>query len=126
MAGSGETVTYRELDARSNRLAHLLRAVGLGRRDHYAVFMENHPRFIECDAAGERSGLYYTNINSFLTARELAFIVNNSLSKVLITSQARREVALDALRECPNIVLCLIVDGPGGGSGSAIWTRRSR
>jgi long-chain acyl-CoA synthetase len=116
MAGSGETVTYRELDARSNRLAHLLRAVGLKRRDHYAVFMENHPRYVECDAAGERSGLYYTNVNSFLTAGELAFIVNNSLSKALITSQARRDVALEALRECPSVELCLVVDGPGEGT----------
>jgi long-chain acyl-CoA synthetase len=116
MAGSGETVTYRELEARSNRLAHLLRAVGLKRRDHYAVFMENHSRFIECDAAGERAGLYYTNVNSFLTAGELAYIVNNSLSQVLITSQARRKVALEALRECPNVGLCLIVDGPGEGT----------
>ena len=60
MAGSGETVTYRELEARSNRLAHLLRAVGLKRLDHYAIFMENHPRFFDCCAAGERSGLYFT------------------------------------------------------------------
>ena len=101
MAGSGETVTYRELDARSNRLAHLLRAIGLKRRDHYAVFMENHARFIECDAAGERSGLYWTNVNSFLTARELAYIVNNSLSQVLITSEARRAVALEASARMP-------------------------
>ena len=115
MARSGETVTYRELEARSNRLAHLLRAVGLERGDHYAVFMENHPRFIECDAAGERSGLYFTNVNSFLTAGELAYIVNNSQSKALITSQARREAALAALRECPKVELCLIVDGPGEG-----------
>ena len=90
MAGSGETVTYRELEARSNRLAHLLRAVGLKRGDHYAVFMENHPRYVECSAAGERSGLYFTNVNSFLTAGELAYIVNNSLSKVLIASESRR------------------------------------
>ena len=115
MARSGETVTYRELEARSNRLAHLLRAVGLERGDHYAVFMENHPRYIECDAAGERSGLYFTNVNSFLTAGELAYIVNNSLSKVLIASQSRRAVALAALRDCPNVKLCLIVDGPGEG-----------
>ena len=115
MARSGETVTYRELEARSNRLAHLLRAVGLRRGDHYAVFLENHPRFIECDAAGERSGLYFTNVNSFLTAAELAYIVNNSLSKALITSQSRREVALAALRECPGVELCLVVDGAGDG-----------
>jgi long-chain acyl-CoA synthetase len=116
MAGSGETITYRELDAHSNRLAHLLRAAGLKPRDHYAVFMENHARFAECDVAGERSGLYYTNVNSFLTARELAYIVNNSLSQVLITSQAKRQIALEALRDCPNVRLCLVVDGPGEGT----------
>jgi long-chain acyl-CoA synthetase len=60
MASSGETVTYGELEARSNRLAHLLRSLGLARLDHYAVFMENNARYIECCAAGERSGLYYT------------------------------------------------------------------
>src|SRR5271170_6053005 len=103
MAQSGETVTYRELEARSNRLAHLLRALGLKRLDHYAIFMENHPRFVECCAAGERSGLYYTCVNSFLTAPELAFIVSNSLSKVLITSQAKRDIALAALADCPRI-----------------------
>src|SRR5271166_4704025 len=115
MAGSGETLTYRELEARSNRLAHLLRAVGLTRLDHYAVFMENQLRFFECGAAGERSGLYYTNVNSFLTAGEVAYIVNNSLSKVLITSQAKREIALAAMADCPNVELCLIVDGPDHG-----------
>ncbi len=116
MAGSGESVSYRELEARSNRLAHLLRAAGLRRLDHYAVFMENHPRFVECCAAGERSGLYYTCINSFLTPPELAYIVNNSLSKVLITSQAKREIVLAALADCPRVELCLVVDGPGEGT----------
>jgi long-chain acyl-CoA synthetase len=116
MAGSGETITYRELEARSNRLAHLLRAIGLKRLDHYAIFMENHPRFVECCAAGERSGLYCTAINSFLTAPELAYIVNNSQSRVLITSQAKREIALAALADCPMVELCLIVDGPAKGS----------
>jgi long-chain acyl-CoA synthetase len=116
MAGSGESVSYRELEARSNRLAHLLRAAGLRRLDHYAVYMENHPRFVECCAAGERSGLYYTCINSFLTAPELAYIVNNSLSKVLITSHAKREFALAALADCPRVELCLVVDGSGEGT----------
>jgi long-chain acyl-CoA synthetase len=116
MAGSGETITYRELEARSNRLAHLLRAAGLKRLDHYAVFMENHPRYIECCAAGERSGLYYTAVNSFLTAPELAYIVNNSQSKALIVSQAKREIALAALGDCPRVELCLVVDGPGEGA----------
>ena len=115
MARSGETITYRQLEERSNRLAHLLRAVGLERGDHYAVFMENHPRYVECDAAGGRAGLYYTNVNSYLTPGELAYIVRSSLSRVLITSEAKREVALAAMAECPKVELCLVVDGPSHG-----------
>src|SRR5919197_348320 len=110
MAGTGETITYGELEARSNRLAHLLRARGLGRLDHWSIFMENHPRYIECCAAGERGGHYYTCVNSYLTAEELAYILNNSQSKVLITSQAKRDTALAALPSCPGIELVLIVD----------------
>ena len=64
MAGSGEAVTYAELEARSNALAHLLRAQGLKRLDHYAVFMENNARYVETCAAGERAGLYYTCVTS--------------------------------------------------------------
>ncbi len=115
MAATGETVTYGELEARSNRLAHLLRAQGLERLDHYAIFMENNARYIEACSAGERSGLYYTCVNSFLTAEELAYILDNSQSRVLIASQAKREVALVALKLCPDIKLCVIVDGPGDG-----------
>ena len=48
MADTGETVTYRELEARTNRLAHLLRNRGLKRLDHYSIFMENNSRYLEC------------------------------------------------------------------------------
>jgi long-chain acyl-CoA synthetase len=111
MAGSGETVTYAELDARSNRLAHLLRNLGLKRLDHYAIFMENNSRYLEACGAGERSGLYYTCVNSYLTASELSYIVNNSCSRVLITSLAKLDVAREALQECPKVELCIIADG---------------
>ena len=116
MAGSGETVTYAQLEQRTNRLAHFLRATGLKRLDHYSIFMENNIHYIECCGAGERAGLYYTCVNSYLTAAELAYILGNSESKVLITSTAKREVALNALADCPQIKCCLIADGPGDGN----------
>ncbi len=43
MAGSGEIVTYAELDARSNQLAHYWRSIGLDTGDHVALLAENHP-----------------------------------------------------------------------------------
>ena len=115
MAATGEAVTYAELEARSCRLARLLRARGLCRLDHYAIFMENNARYIESCSAGSRAGLYYTCVNSFLMAGELAYILNNSESKILITSEAKSGVALAALASCPKIELCLIVDGRGDG-----------
>ncbi|MFZ8973974.1 MAG: AMP-binding protein [Pseudomonadales bacterium] len=78
MAATGETKTYAQLEARANQLAHALRDAGLNRLDHYAIFMENNFDYIESCAAGERAGLYYTCINSFLTVDELAYILNNS------------------------------------------------
>ncbi len=111
MAGTGQTVSYAELEQRSNRLAHLLRAEGLERLDHYAIFMENNDRYLECNSAGERSGLYCTCINSYLTSGELAYIVDNSESRILITSLARLDVVRTALVDCPRVKRCLVVGG---------------
>ena len=111
MANSGEVVTYSAFEGRTNQLAHLLREHGMQWLDHYSIFMENNSRYLETCAAGERAGLYYTCINSYLTAEEVAFIVNDSESKVLITSVSRREVALEAINKCPKVILHLIVDG---------------
>jgi hypothetical protein len=124
MAGDGEVVTYAELEDRSNRLAHFLRSVGLKRLDHYAILMENNSRYVECCAAGERSGLYFTCINSFLAPDEVAYIVNNSESKVLIFSEEKRAVAIEALKRCPNLELALVADGPVTARGFSTSTRR--
>ena len=111
MASTGEAVTYRELDARTNRLAHLFRKCGLKRLDHYAIFMENNNRYLEACGAGERSGLYFTCVNSYLTPPELAFILTNSQSRILITSEAKLDIAREAIRSCPGVELCVVVDG---------------
>src|SRR3984885_11992751 len=111
MASTGEAVTYAELEARCNRLAHLFRNRGLKRLDHYAIFMENNSRYLEACGAGERAGLYFTCVNSYLTASELAYIVNNSESRILITSKAKLDVAREALKQCPKVELCIVVDG---------------
>src|SRR6266403_1431018 len=87
------------------------RKIGLKRLDHYAIFMENNSRYLEACGAGERSGLYYTCVNSYLTPGELAYIVNNSESRVLITSVAKLDVAREALKECPKVELCIVADG---------------
>jgi long-chain acyl-CoA synthetase len=58
MGGSGDTITFRELDERANRLGRLFRGRGLQRGDSVLVMMENNPRFFEVVWAAQRNGLY--------------------------------------------------------------------
>src|ERR1700741_3863953 len=113
MATSGEAVAYAELEPRTSRLAHLFRNRGLKRLDHYAIFMENNSRYLEACGAGERSGLYYTCVNSYLTAGELAYILDNSQSRILITSVAKLDIAREAIKQCERVELCIVAEGAG-------------
>jgi fatty-acyl-CoA synthase len=110
-AGTGEFLTFRDLDERSNRLAQFLYAQGLRRGDHIAIFMENHLRYTEVCWAAVRSGLYYTTINRYLTAEEAAYIVNDCGAKALVSSIARADVAGPLVALIPACALRLMVDG---------------
>src|SRR3954464_12571578 len=87
MAGSGETVTYRQLDEQSNRIAQLFRSLGLKAGDHIALFLENNARFFEICWGAQRSGLVYTALSSRLTAAEVDYIVTDCGAKLFITSK---------------------------------------
>jgi acyl-CoA synthetase (AMP-forming)/AMP-acid ligase II len=93
MAGSGETLTYRELEARSNQGAQLFRKLGLKPGDGIAIFMENHLRYLEICWAAQRAGLYYTCISSRLTAGEVEYIVRDCGAKLFIASQSLGKIA---------------------------------
>jgi long-chain acyl-CoA synthetase len=110
MAGSGETVTYGELDARSNQGAHLFRNLGLATGDAIALFMDNSPRYYEVLWAAQRSGLRFTCISSKLTAGEVAYIVADSGAKVLVTSAGVADIASELAGKLTGIALYM-VDG---------------
>ena len=83
---TGETLTYRELHERSNRLAQLLHAAGLRPGGHVALCLENSVEYLEVMWACMRSGLYLTPINWHLSAPEAAYIVKDCGATVLIAS----------------------------------------
>jgi fatty-acyl-CoA synthase len=115
MARSGATLTYRELNARSLRLAQLLRAGGLGPGDVVALFMENNIRYHEVYWAAVRSGMYLCAVNKYLTAEEAAYIINDSGAAALVTSAELGPVASAALADLGGCPVRLVVDGPAEG-----------
>lgn len=115
MAGSGEVLTYRVLDDRSKQLAQLWYERGIREGDHVALFMENHPRIFEVYWAAMRSGLYLTTVNSYLTADEAQYIVDNCDAKAFVTSAKLAAVAGEVLRNAPKVEVALMVDGATDG-----------
>lgn len=96
-AATGSSQSWRELDERSNQIAHYLYHLGLRAGDHIALLLENHPRYFELGWAAFRSGLYLTCVNRYLTRDEVAYIVQDSGAAVLFASPA--VPATDGLRE---------------------------
>jgi long-chain acyl-CoA synthetase len=118
MGGSGETISYAAYEARCDQAAQFLRAAGLRRGDHIAIFMENSIRMLEIEGGAERTGLYFTLINTYLAPDEVAYILTNSKSRMLFSSAARRPVAAAAAAKCPQLERRLL---SGAGELPAGW-----
>jgi long-chain acyl-CoA synthetase len=96
MAGSGQVLTYAELEDRSCRVANLLRAFGLEPGGHVAVLLENRPEFFEVVWGALRCGLYVTPINWHLAPDEAAYIVDDCDAAVLVASAALVDAVVPA------------------------------
>ena len=88
---SKTVITFDDLEARANRLAHGFRRAGLREGDTVAILMENNEHIHAVMWGARRSGLYYVPINTHLTAAEAAYIVDNSNAKAIIGSAALSE-----------------------------------
>lgn len=98
MAGSGETISYRQLEVFSNQGAQLFRSLGLAAGDSVAIWLRNNALYLPICWAAHRAGLYFTPVASHLTPEEAAYIISDTEAKVLITSKDIGE-ALQRLRD---------------------------
>ncbi|HMJ77146.1 MAG TPA: AMP-binding protein, partial [Iamia sp.] len=111
MAGSGEVLTYAELDERATRLANLLGSLGLAAGDHVAFCIENQIRFLEVAWGCHYAGLYYTAASTRLTPGELSYIIDDCGARVFISSQALGDLAQDTVADTPTVEARLMLDG---------------
>ncbi len=111
VGGSGEVVTYRELDAQANQASHLFRSLGLRPGDHVAFCLENHPRYLALAWGAHYAGLYYTAMSSRLTTEEMAYIIEDCEARVFITSAYKREQAIELAGRLDDDVVLYMLDG---------------
>ncbi len=71
-------LTYAELEARCNQLAHHLRAAGIGRGDHVGCHMPNGSEYIETMIACFKIGAVPINVNYRYVEEELRYLYDNA------------------------------------------------
>ncbi len=95
VAETGEQVSFAELDARSNRAAHLFRAKGLQAGDTIALCLENSPAFYDIAWGAQRAGLFFVCISTKLTAPEVDYILKDSGARLVVVSASLASVTAE-------------------------------
>ena len=79
--------SYRDFYARSRRLASALARRGIGPGDTVSVMLPNTPAMLECHYGVPMAGAVLNTLNTRLDARIIAFSLDHSGAKVLITDR---------------------------------------
>ena len=102
------SLTFADLDAESNRLAHGLRALGLKAGERLGIFMPNCPEVEIAFYAASKLGAVGCPLNSSYREREVTYQLNDAGARMLITHAKLWpvvEVALPRLVSALTIIL---------------------
>ncbi len=117
--GSQRT-TYRELYARSCRLASALGARGIGRGDTVAIMAPNTPAMLEAHYGVPMSGAVLNPLNIRLDPATIAFVLEHGGAKVLLADREFSEVVRAALARIEHPPLVVDIDDALAESGDRI------
>ncbi|MCP4655422.1 MAG: amino acid adenylation domain-containing protein, partial [bacterium] len=104
----GQRLTYRELDQEANRLAHLLRALGVGPEQLVGICSERSAALVVAVFGVLKAGGAYLPLDPGYPEERLAFMLDDAAARVILTQE--RLVA--ELPEHRARVVCLDRDRP--------------
>lgn len=84
IATPAETLTYRELDVRTTRIAQALVAIGAGKGTRIALLAPDGILWVTVFLAAARIGAIVIGVSTLATARELAHVLRHSDAQILI------------------------------------------
>ncbi|MFC5722989.1 amino acid adenylation domain-containing protein [Streptomyces gamaensis] len=106
LAFGEEELTFAELDARANRLAHWLVRRGIGTEDLVALAFPRSLRTVVALLAVHKAGAAYVPVDPAYPASRIAYLLHDTRPRLLLTTEALREqlpdgteaVAVDSAR----------------------------
>jgi acyl-CoA synthetase (AMP-forming)/AMP-acid ligase II len=123
VTSAARSISYAELEQRSNRLANALLAQGLSRGDRVGIYLPNCVEIVELEIACYKAGLIKAPFNARLSPREVGEIAANSGAALIVTTAARAEAFQPHLP--PGPVRLLLTDGGSDNGYEALLARAS-
>ncbi|MEK9495952.1 amino acid adenylation domain-containing protein [Photorhabdus sp. P32] len=80
-----KALSYAELNARANRLAHQLIKQGIGPNDHVAILLERSIELVAAQLAILKAGAVYVPIDPGVPDERKNWLINDCLAKLLLT-----------------------------------------
>jgi len=113
VVGSGERLTYRELDERAVRCARAWQQLGLAKGDRVAILAHNRVEYVEVFCAAGKTGVVAVTMGTRLTAAELAHVATDAGVSAIIYDGALAPTARE-LRELVDVPRWIALDQPIG------------
>ena len=95
----GLSLTWGELNAQSNQIAHALKSIGIGQSDIAALFVENRIEYISCMLALNKLGAIGALVNTGLRSNPLKHCIVSTNAKIMLFGTELADVVDDVRSE---------------------------
>ncbi|MCT8165311.1 MULTISPECIES: AMP-binding protein [unclassified Pseudomonas] len=114
VADANTRVTFSQLEARSNRLASGLGALGVAAGEHVAILAANRVELVEAEVALYKAAMVKVPINARLSLEEVLRVLEDSCSVVVITDASFAAALAERRAVLPRLRHIVALDGDAG------------
>ena len=119
---ANKTFQWRETRERCTRLGSALQKIGVEKNHTVAIIAPNIPPMMEAHFGVPICGAVLNAINTRLDASTIAFILQHSEARVLITDTEFSDTVADALKDLSNPPIVIDIEDPVVNGGSRLGT----
>ncbi len=105
-----QRLTWRDIDTRATRLAATLQARSIRRGDRVAIFLDNCTEAVVSIFAALKAGAVFMPINPQTKADKLAYLLNDSGARALISHGTLKDIATAGLDAAPGVTALVMVE----------------
>jgi long-chain acyl-CoA synthetase len=106
------TVSYKQLNELSNKVANSLYDLGIRKGDKVSVYLPNMPEYVYLYLGIPKIGAVIGPVNALFKTREVKFVVEHSEAKVIVTVPQLMTVVNEIRNELPNLKHVIVIGDP--------------